>query len=102
MRPNAGEFVPKFTATPRGLLNWRKLLVSLLMSVQFGEVALLTAIWKDDAPPRLKVCVPLASGPRFRVLAPPSKLTVTPSADSFRMNETVTLLLVIPEAYGSA
>src|ERR1044072_606124 len=98
MRPNASEFVLRFTATPRGLLNWSSELLSLLMSVQPTGADLVTVISNDDAPPRENECAPLLSGPRSRLLAPPLKTTVTLSAASLRINETVPALLVTPDA----
>src|SRR6185369_2305180 len=61
-----------------------------------------TTISKEVAAPRLKLWVPLSRAPRSCVLAPPSKTTVTLSAASFNVNETLPLALRTLDAYGLA
>src|SRR4026209_2465305 len=102
MRPKYGLPGRIFTATPRPLLNMSNRLVSALIKVHTGGALFCTTISYELAAPRWKVGVPAVREPRSCVLAPPSKITVTLSADSFRMNDTTPAFTFTPDAYGVA
>src|SRR5438093_2261196 len=102
MRPKYGLSACIFTATPRPLLNCIRRFVSLLINVHTEGARFVTTISKELAAPRVKLWVPLSRAPRSCVLAPPSKTTITSSAPSFNVNETLPFALRTPDAYGLA